>query len=72
MKVDMVLDSIAEALKHLAVTHLVETTLVPDFNKMYELYDPWTVFFFFSDKHIRIGLGTGNNQMNRPRKTSRR
>ncbi|XP_053695154.1 thioredoxin-like protein 4A isoform X2 [Sabethes cyaneus] len=34
---------------------------VPDFNKMYELYDPCTVMFFFRNKHIMIDLGTGNN-----------
>ena len=30
-------------------------------NKMYELYDPCTVMFFFRNKHIMIDLGTGNN-----------
>lgn len=34
---------------------------VPDFNSMYELYDPCTVMFFFRNKHIMIDLGTGNN-----------
>ena len=34
---------------------------VPDFNTMYELYDPCTVMFFFRNKHIMIDLGTGNN-----------
>ena len=34
---------------------------VPDFNKMYELYDPCTTMFFFRNKHIMIDLGTGNN-----------
>ena len=34
---------------------------VPDFNAMYELYDPCTVMFFFRNKHIMIDLGTGNN-----------
>ncbi|CAB1350966.1 unnamed protein product [Coregonus sp. 'balchen'] len=29
--------------------------------KMYELYDPCTVMFFFRNKHIMIDLGTGNN-----------
>ncbi|XP_024539856.1 thioredoxin-like protein YLS8 [Selaginella moellendorffii] len=33
---------------------------VPDFNTMYELYDPCTVMFF-RNKHIMIDLGTGNN-----------
>ncbi|XP_042977975.1 thioredoxin-like protein YLS8 isoform X2 [Carya illinoinensis] len=36
-------------------------TEVPDFNTMYELYDPSTVMFFFRNKHIMIDLGTGNN-----------
>lgn len=36
-------------------------TQVPDFNAMYELYDPCTVMFFFRNKHIQIDLGTGNN-----------
>lgn len=44
-----------------AVIYLVDITEVPDFNKMYELYDPCTVMFFFRNKHIMIDLGTGNN-----------
>ncbi|KAG9141662.1 hypothetical protein Leryth_015321 [Lithospermum erythrorhizon] len=36
-------------------------TEVPDFNTMYELYDPSTIMFFFRNKHIMIDLGTGNN-----------
>jgi U5 snRNP protein, DIM1 family len=39
----------------------VDITEVPDFNKMYELYDPCTCMFFFRNKHIMIDLGTGNN-----------
>jgi hypothetical protein len=40
-----------------------KTVCVPssDFNKMYELYDPCTIMFFFRNKHIMIDLGTGNN-----------
>lgn len=34
---------------------------MPDFNVMYELYDPCTIMFFFRNKHIMIDLGTGNN-----------
>lgn len=47
--------------KNFAVMYLVDITEVPDFNKMYELYDPCTVMFFFRNKHIMIDLGTGNN-----------
>uniref|UniRef100_A0A8C6WNX4 Thioredoxin-like protein n=1 Tax=Neogobius melanostomus TaxID=47308 RepID=A0A8C6WNX4_9GOBI len=56
-----VLYSIAEKVKNFAVIYLVDITEVPDFNKMYELYDPCTVMFFFRNKHIMIDLGTGNN-----------
>uniref|UniRef100_A0AAX7UFM2 Thioredoxin-like 4A n=1 Tax=Astatotilapia calliptera TaxID=8154 RepID=A0AAX7UFM2_ASTCA len=49
MKMDEVLYSIAEKVKNFAVIYLVDITEVPDFNKMYELYDPCTVMFFFSE-----------------------
>lgn len=61
MKMDEVLYGIAEKVKNYAVIYLVDVTEVPDFNKMYELYDPCTVMFFFRNKHIMIDLGTGNN-----------
>jgi DIM1 family U5 snRNP protein len=61
MVVDEVLFSIAEKVKKFAVIYLVDITEVPDFNTMYELYDPCTVMFFFRNKHIMIDLGTGNN-----------
>ncbi|GMT03774.1 hypothetical protein PENTCL1PPCAC_25948 [Pristionchus entomophagus] len=59
---------IATKVKNFAVIYVVDITKVglftpevPDFNKMYELYDPCTVMFFFRNKHIMIDLGTGNN-----------
>ncbi|PPD92149.1 hypothetical protein GOBAR_DD10917 [Gossypium barbadense] len=58
---DEVLASVAETIKNFAVIYLVDITEVPDFNTMYELYDPSTVMFFFRNKHIMIDLGTGNN-----------
>ena len=61
MKMDEGLYCIAEKVKNFAVIYLVDITAVPDFNKMYELYDPCTVMFFFRNKHIMIDLGTGNN-----------
>ena len=61
MQMDEVLYSNAELVKNFAVIYLVDTTEVPDFNTMYELYDPCTVMFFFRNKHIMIDLGTGNN-----------
>ncbi|KAL1774520.1 thioredoxin 4A isoform X1, partial [Sigmodon hispidus] len=54
MKKDKVLYSITEKV-------LMDITEVPDFKKMYKLYDPGTVMFFFRNKHIMIDLGTGNN-----------
>jgi DIM1 family U5 snRNP protein len=50
-----------DALKNFAVIYLADITEVPDFNTMYELYDPSTVMFFFWNKHMMIDLGTGNN-----------
>lgn len=61
MKMDEVLYSIADKVKNFAIVYLVDITAVPDFNKMYELYDPCTCMFFFRNKHIMIDLGTGNN-----------
>uniref|UniRef100_A0AC34F231 Thioredoxin-like protein n=1 Tax=Panagrolaimus sp. ES5 TaxID=591445 RepID=A0AC34F231_9BILA len=72
MRMDETLYKIATKVKNFAVVYLVDTTEVPDFNKMYELYDPYfnkmyelydpcTVMFFFRNKHIMVDLGTGNN-----------
>mmetsp|Transcript_22667 Transcript_22667/g.69685 ORF Transcript_22667/g.69685 Transcript_22667/m.69685 type:complete len:143 (-) Transcript_22667:1154-1582(-) len=61
MQMDEALSKIAEKVKNFAVVYLVDITEVPDFNTMYELYDPCTVMMFFRNKHIMIDLGTGNN-----------
>lgn len=58
---DEVLFRISEKVKNFAVIYLVDITEVPDFNTMYELYDPCTTMFFFRNKHIMVDLGTGNN-----------
>lgn len=34
---------------------------MPDFNTMYELYDPMTIMFFYRNKHMMCDFGTGNN-----------
>ncbi|KAF8360693.1 hypothetical protein PRIPAC_87616 [Pristionchus pacificus] len=64
----LTLYKIAAKVKNFAVIYVVDITKVgvyrlevPDFNKMYELYDPCTVMFFFRNKHIMVDLGTGNN-----------
>jgi U5 snRNP protein, DIM1 family len=61
MEMDEVLCKIAEDVKNFAVFYLVDISEVPDFNTMYELYDPCTTMFFFRNKHIMVDLGTGNN-----------
>ena len=61
MKMDETLYKIADLVKNFAVIYLVDITEVPDFNVMYELYDPCTIMFFYRNKHIMIDLGTGNN-----------
>jgi len=61
MKMDETLAKVAEKVKNFAVIYIVDISKVPDFNTMYELYDPCTVMFFFRNKHIQIDLGTGNN-----------
>merc|ERR1712196_35861 len=67
MQMDEVLYGIQEDVKNYAVIYLVDTTEVPDFNTMYELYDKVTVMFFFRNKHMMIDLGTGdNNKINWP------
>ena len=57
---DETLYAIADRIKNFAVIYLVDITEVPDFNNMYELYDPCTVMFFFRNKHMMLDLGTGN------------
>ena len=61
MKMDETLFKIVEKVKNFAVVYLVDIKETPDFNKMYELYDPCTTMFFYRNKHIMIDLGTGNN-----------
>lgn len=61
MQTDEVLASVSDQIKNFAVIFLVDISEVPDFNTMYELYDPCTIMFFFRNKHIMIDLGTGNN-----------
>jgi DIM1 family U5 snRNP protein len=47
MIMDETLYSIAESMKNYAIFYLVDITEVPDFNTMYELYDPCSVMFFY-------------------------
>jgi len=52
---------IADRVKNFAVVYVCDIDQVPDFNKMYELYDPVTIMFFFRNKHMMCDFGTGNN-----------
>ena len=61
MQMDEVLIKAAPLLRNFVVMYVVDTTKVPDFNTMYELYDPMTLMFFYRNKHMMIDLGTGNN-----------
>ncbi|KAF3935609.1 hypothetical protein ABW19_dt0204433 [Dactylella cylindrospora] len=61
MKMDEILYKVAEKVKSFAVIYVCDTELVPDFNKMYELYDEVTVMFFYRNKHMMCDFGTGNN-----------
>lgn len=36
-----------EKVQNFAIMYLVDITEVPDFNKMYELYDACTLMFFY-------------------------
>ncbi len=58
---DELLASITDSVKTFAALYVVDTTEVPNYNSTYELDDPCTVMFFFRNRHIRIDLGTGNN-----------
>jgi len=49
---DEILMKIAEKVKNFAVIYVVDIDEVPDFNQLYELYDPCTTMFFYRNKHI--------------------
>lgn len=61
MIMDEVMLKAAPKLRNFVVMYVVDITKVPDFNTMYELYDPMTLMFFYRNKHMMIDLGTGNN-----------
>jgi DIM1 family U5 snRNP protein len=58
---DEILFKVAEKIKQWVTIYVVDIDEVPDFNKMYELYDPCTTMIFYRNKHMMIDLGTGNN-----------
>lgn len=57
MQMDEILASVSDQIKNFAVIYLVDISEVPDFNTMYELYDPCTTMFFF--RCVWMGEGEG-------------
>ena len=49
-KLVQILAAVSDQAKNFAVIYLIDISEVPDFNTMYELYDPCTVMFFFRNK----------------------
>ncbi|KAI5848367.1 mitosis protein DIM1-domain-containing protein [Tricharina praecox] len=54
MRQDEVLYRIADRVKNFAVVYVCDIDKVPEFNKIYELYDPMTVMFFFRNRHMKF------------------
>ena len=61
MQMDELLYGIAELVKRFAVIYLVDIDQVPDFNKMYELYDPISGNVLLPQPTHQVDMGTGNN-----------
>ncbi|KAK6457905.1 mitosis protein DIM1-domain-containing protein [Scheffersomyces xylosifermentans] len=65
MIVDELLFRISEKIKNFGVIYLCNIDRVPDFNVMYELdsdrSEPYTIMFFYRNKHMMCDFGTGNN-----------
>ena len=60
-KMDVILSAISPLVRNYAVVYLVDTQKVPDFDGMYELYEPVVTMIFWRGRHMQIDLGTGNN-----------
>ncbi|KAF9385168.1 Thioredoxin-like 4A [Podila verticillata] len=59
---DELLHSISDTIKNFAVIYLVDNTQVPEFNRMYELYDSCTIMFFYRCKHIMVDRSNGSSR----------
>ena len=67
MLMDETLLEIEQEVIQFAVIFVVDISQVPDFNQLYELYDPMTVIFFYKNKLIEVDFSTGdNNKMTWP------
>lgn len=61
MRMDDVLQAILGGVSNVCTIYTVDTKKVVDFNKMYELYDPVCLLFFYKNNHINVETGSGNN-----------
>ncbi|EPY21240.1 U5 snRNP protein, DIM1 family [Strigomonas culicis] len=64
LRMDALLAELAPKVRKYAVIYLVDTNRVTEFHQLYELgheKDPFAVMFFYRNKHIRVEVGTGNN-----------
>lgn len=59
LRQDDVLAKVAEKVKTFAVIYLCDIDEVPDFNSMYELYDPMTIMVCFLFRSLNIIYATG-------------
>lgn len=61
MLIDEKLSKISNKVRNYAVIYCVDLDVVKDFTHMYELYEPYSIMFFYRNKHILIDTHTGNN-----------
>ncbi|KAG5478459.1 hypothetical protein LSCM4_04692 [Leishmania orientalis] len=63
-QMDALLSELAPKVRKYCTMYLVDTREVTAFNDLYELghdRDPFAVMFFYRNRHIRVDVGTGNN-----------
>ncbi|KPI88371.1 putative spliceosomal U5 snRNP-specific protein putative DIM-like protein [Leptomonas seymouri] len=63
-QMDALLQEIAPKVRKYCTIFYVDTREVTAFNELYELghdRDPFAVMFFYRNRHIRVDVGTGNN-----------
>lgn len=63
-KMDEMLALASPKVRKFCTMYTVDTNKVPEFNQMYELghdREPFAVMFFYRNVHIKVDVGTGNN-----------
>ncbi|KAG5504389.1 hypothetical protein JKF63_04840 [Porcisia hertigi] len=63
-QMDALLSELAPKVRKYCTIYFVDTREVTAFNDLYELghdRDPFAVMFFYRNRHIRVDVGTGNN-----------